>query len=287
MKKMLILLLALLMLWGCGAQHTHTPDSGWDRDALQHWHGCPCGEKIEAANHTMDDDGLCTVCGAMVQFNAEVAEVLNFDEQGYLIRRTQFAPDGQTMDTRLTYTTDENGTYASFVVSTGSFGDGTHRREEQLDCYGNQLTVRSFDAAGAMLWSMEKEYVRGGEDAFRCVKSTGYSGEDGITTITTFDAEDRIESLQRLDRSGNVIENIRYERQFDEDGNLLWMAEFDADRMTRETVFDYWESGGMKIFYVHTGTAYHPDGAKTVTTYNKYEEIVSTITYDSAGNPIS
>ena len=286
MRKMLILILTLL-LWGCGARHSHTPEAAWDRDALQHWHGCSCGEKTDAQNHTMDENGVCTVCGATVQITDDVAQVLDFDGKGNLIRRTQFTADGETMDTRLTYTIDENGTYASAVVSTGSFGDGSHRREEELDCYGNSVAVRSYDADGNLLWMTQMEYVRVGEDAFRCVRSTGYSGEDGTTTITTFDEEDRIASVQQLDRSGNVVENIRYEREFDGEGNLLRMQEFDGDRLTRETVFDYWESGGTKIFYIHTSTVYRPDGTKTVTTYNKYEEIVSTVTYDAEGNPTS
>ena len=290
MKKMMILLLtAVLLLCGCQQTepHTHAPDSFWDRDAQQHWHGCSCGEKIEAAAHTMDEEGLCTVCGCVVGVGEDVVAVINYDEQGNPVRRTLFAATGESLDERYTYTTDENGTYRSGIVATGHHNDGSHRREEDLDCYGNQLAVRSFDEAGNLLWKTEMEYVQSGEGYFRCVKSTGYNAEDGITTVTTFDADDRIDTIQRWDASGNLVENRRYEREFDHEGNMLWMKEYDGDRLTRETVFAYWESGAMKIFHVHTSTAYHADGTKTVTEYNKYEEIVGTTTYDAAGNPIT
>ena len=287
-KTMILLLTAMLLLCGCdkAEPHDHVFSESWDRDARQHWHGCACGEKQDAAAHSMDAEGFCTVCGCMVSISGDVIEVLDFDEQGNLIRNTQFADTGESLDARLTYDTGENGTYLSCIVTTGVHSDGSYRKEEVRDCYGNRTATRSFDEAGNLLWKMDMEYEAQTDGAFRCVKSTGFNAEDGVTTVTTFDAEDRIESIQRLDSDGNVLENRRYEREFDDEGNMLWMKEFDGSRLARETVFSYWESGGMKIFYVHTGTAYHADGTKTVTEYNKYEEVVRVTTYDADGNAV-
>ena len=48
-----------------GAGHTHIASATWSADGTQHWHPCRyCdGEKLAAANHEFDANGVCKVCG--------------------------------------------------------------------------------------------------------------------------------------------------------------------------------------------------------------------------------
>ena len=75
------LILSVCMAFGltaCVEEHTHVPSSTYTMSATQHWKACPCGEKLELANHTFDEGTLvndatndqdgtmkytCTVCG--------------------------------------------------------------------------------------------------------------------------------------------------------------------------------------------------------------------------------
>jgi hypothetical protein len=87
MKKTLALILPLIVLLlctGCVAQifHKHEPSNGQlDRNLTEHWISCTCGEKIDAADHTLDGD-ICTVCNSKIVDDGDSVCVHNYNEFG-------------------------------------------------------------------------------------------------------------------------------------------------------------------------------------------------------------
>lgn len=42
--------------------HAHAFGEGWEKDDVNHWHVCACGEKGDEAAHDWNDQGLCSIC---------------------------------------------------------------------------------------------------------------------------------------------------------------------------------------------------------------------------------
>ena len=92
-KKIWMFMLAcLLLLAGCAEDgtpettemevHTHAPSAEWDRNVEEHWQICECGEKLDAAEHSLEN-GNCTVCGTEIQYDDGLVELFNSDEDGF------------------------------------------------------------------------------------------------------------------------------------------------------------------------------------------------------------
>ncbi len=72
MKKFLTILLSLTLvlsvfaLVGCQPEekeHVHDLETTWSYNATEHWHACAgCDEKVDRAEHTLDENSNCTVC---------------------------------------------------------------------------------------------------------------------------------------------------------------------------------------------------------------------------------
>ena len=90
------------------AVHTHDFGNGWESDESGHWHECSCGEKVDIAAHSYDNDqdAECNVCGYERQITPPVS-------QEYTVT---FDANGGSVSTASTTTTD--GKLASLPTPT-------------------------------------------------------------------------------------------------------------------------------------------------------------------------
>jgi len=191
MKKKLTALictLAALALTGCAPSepaapaHTHAALEGWDRNATEHWHSCECGEKLDAAAHTLDDMNICTVCGSEVlDWGDGTFNVYNYDETGAIIRDSSLSKGGEllmeyvydreydangdlvtekvlvdgVLCTEASYTTDENGTWQTGYIDY--YEDGSKHTAE-YDVNGEITHTQRYNADGVMESDAVYEY---------------------------------------------------------------------------------------------------------------------------------
>ncbi|MBQ0009126.1 MAG: hypothetical protein KBS97_02505 [Firmicutes bacterium] len=85
MKKhlgLLISLLAISLLSGCGAEHQHTFSDAWSHDDYKHWHAATCEHTdlrdSEGEHKDQNKNGLCDVCnaGIVIGWSEEELNVL-------------------------------------------------------------------------------------------------------------------------------------------------------------------------------------------------------------------
>ena len=66
--------------------HTHSFGTGWKSDESSHWHECSCGEKVDIAAHSYDNDqdAECNICGYERQITPPVSQeyTVTFDANG-------------------------------------------------------------------------------------------------------------------------------------------------------------------------------------------------------------
>jgi hypothetical protein len=89
---------------------------------------------------------------------------------------------------------------------------------------------------------------------------------------------------QIWDHGDNVIEYRAWEFLYDQEGYLEWECEYDAQGKVNEVHYARaTDDDGSDWSYVHFYTEYFPDGSKTVTENNEYEEPIQITIYDAAG----
>lgn len=80
----------------CGATRTitHSYKNVWSKGGTQHWHECSvCGAKKDIANHSNNEQGVCSICGYMfVQCDLDGNEDVTDRDAVYLLYYT-FLPD--------------------------------------------------------------------------------------------------------------------------------------------------------------------------------------------------
>ncbi len=77
---------------GGGANHTHSYSQNWQFDSTQHYHGCQCGQRKDAENHTLitvneksatetefgyTGDKVCTVCNNTIEKGKTIGKLVN------------------------------------------------------------------------------------------------------------------------------------------------------------------------------------------------------------------
>ena len=74
--------------------HTHSFGTGWESDESGHWHECSCGEKVDIAAHSYDNDqdAECNICGYERQITPPVSQeyTVTFDANGGSISPDSF-----------------------------------------------------------------------------------------------------------------------------------------------------------------------------------------------------
>ena len=210
-------------------------------------------------------------------------------EQKFLLEE-----DMQTVVKYVTY--NEDGSYA--VTEYDRYGNDT--LEGSYDAAGNAEYERSYeneyDADGNRTLRLtyengrlieEMEFVFGqdedGNSWSQSGKTTTYH-EDGTKTVTDNDLAATWSSEITYDAQGNVVEDIRYEYLYDDNGESVGSKGYrngDLFVEVHNIVNEDGEATGL------LWTDYNEDGSKTVKEYNAEFDLIKETVCDADGNVIS
>lgn len=250
-KKLLsvITCLALCLLTACAPKHTHAPAEGWELNANEHWQVCECGETLNAAAHTLDEDNRCTVCGAGIWDLGDSTEVYVFTDSGDPLRI-------------ITY--DVDGTIISEM-----------RYEYEYDAAGNK--VREMNYMDDVLFG-EWEYGKNSAGDICILKETHYF-EDGSKDTTEYDEAGNVTSSAYYDADGSV--GLAYAYEYSEDASWIGEKEYSGEKLAAERAYMVDEDGMQKLL---TEVLYNEDGSRSATEYDLYDNVIIEISYDKDGN---
>jgi len=204
------------------------------------------------------------------------------DEEGNQIttRYVYYNEDGSSSVTE--YDELGNETLVAYYDADGN-PESEARYENEYDAEGNLILRRTYE--GDRL-TEEMEYLFGSdEDGSWSMsgKTTTYY-EDGSKHVEDSDPEGTWSTETTYDADGNVVEELRYEYEEDENGEFVGSKGYRDGRLFQEVQTIQGADGET------TGTIwidYHEDGGRTVTEYDETFELVKETIYDAAGNVVS
>jgi antitoxin component YwqK of YwqJK toxin-antitoxin module len=210
----------------------------WSIGPEQHWHSCEkCDEQMESAAHSLDDQGLCTVCGAGF-YTAEdgTKEARAYDSQGALILHVKYDADGKIIsDDRYAYEYDQDGT----VLNKKYY---RNRVLAHVDLY-----QPCTDPANGETYLSESIDYYEDVSTIKCI----YSEDGRLLTATTYNANNEVYSVER------------YDYEFDAEGNRTKVTIYVNDELRRvfddvnDITYDYDGNGEIKL---QRSYVYHADG---------------------------
>ena len=301
--QILSCVLAAGLLTACG--HTHSAADGWERNAKEHWQICECGESVNTAAHTLDENNVCTGCGSEIQDFGDFMDVSTYTEQGDPLHMTSYDADGNVLsDMRYEYEYDADGNklshkyYGDGVLMeeaeyeagvptqyTNYYEDGT-KSVSDYDEDGNAVSTAYYDADGKVYSETQSEYAYTADGESYETKNT-MTDMDGAVYISEFNEQGDQIAWICYDPDGNLMTEERYEYEYDDEGNTLAKKIYVSGALSQELLYTTVTDADGWMSYPGTVIDYFDDGSKTVTEYNENDEIISIMTYDAAGNEIA
>lgn len=227
MKKIictLFVLCACLSLTGCA--HEHTAESMWSIGIENHWHACEkCGEQLDAAPHSFDENGACTVCTAAIYDENGTKEAKAYDDHGSLSLHITYDSDGNAQ-------TDERYVYE--YHDDGNVKNQKYYQNRRLVSEATYLHCT--DPENGVLYQAES--IEYGD--FSTVKNE-YGEDQRLLMSTTYDVNGKVFSVER------------YEYEFDDSGNLTRTSLYTDDDLVRVydhvegKLFEYDANGEVKL----------------------------------------
>jgi len=291
-----------------GEAHTHTAGEEWDRDLTTHWNLCACGEVMNTAEHTLEED-VCSVCGSEIwAYDDGSGDIYNYDANGNLLRTTSYNNIGTlTSDFRIVpeYDADgniirdkqyENGillaeseyarssTGESYEAQNISYeADGSHsvsRRNE----FGDTLAYFSYAADGTLLAESSYEYAETEDGIVYQSKCTDIDHESGVTYVSEYNRYNDQTLMEEYDGTGSLVDTTSWERDYDEDGNPLWQKTYQNGRLTFEIPsYLVWTDAYGWSRFPSKEISYYEDGSSLVTTYTERGDVASDVSLLSDG----
>lgn len=167
----------LILMTGCGQEHTHTPAEQWSFDINNHWHSCQCKESLDSEAHTLTDN-TCSVCGSEVLIQEDgTAQLSRYDEYDRCILS-------------VSYTKDEKGNWME-----------GERQEYEVNQNGDILCIRNY-RAGFLYLEIQHQISTDGE--ITSYIETEY-WEDESKVIYEYDANHALIRKTAYDPAGLVI----------------------------------------------------------------------------------
>lgn len=296
--------LAVGLLTACSGGHTHSAEGGWEVNAKDHWQTCECGETLNTAAHTLDDMGMCTVCGAEVWDYTDFVDVYTYSEYGDPMRMISYDADGSvTSDIRYEYEYDADGNklfhqyYAdnvlmeeaeyeagTLVQCTSYYEDGT-KTVSEYDEDGNIVRSVFYDADGSVSSTTESEYAYTADAESYEVKNT-MTDFEGAKYIGEYNEFGDQTAWIVYDADGALLTEERYEYEYDADGDLMVRRNYTDGALTQELYYTIIIEADGWMRYPGTIIDYHADGSRIVTEYNEFDEIISETVYAADGTVI-
>ena len=246
MKKRFVMficaLLILAVLAGCSGggtaepateptqattSHSHIAQEGWEYSGKMHWQLCECGEKLNAADHSLAEDLICTVCGVEVcDYGDGSADVIVHDAYG-------------NMERYLCYDQEDN------LISSDYY-------EREYDGAGNVLLEKNY--SNDQLRDMS-EYVVG-EDGESQIVSYTYYQESGEYSVSQYDEYGDIVHWVQCAPDGTILYEDLYEYAFDDEGNR-YKAKYSETYEDGQSLLAHYNSLGditYRAMYLADGT---------------------------------
>jgi len=315
LAMLVICALVLTALTACGGDsqsqpHTHAATGSWYRNGTEHWQVCECGEELNWEAHQLDEMGNCAVCSSEIwDFGDGSFDVYTHDEHDEWVLYTSYAADGSVLSEQsreLEYDADGNLVHekcyegdrltddnqyvldadGSSVIAKAQFyqEDGSSTINE-YDLYGNITYASSLAADGTVETEHISEYAQKEDGEYYESRLETYDYVNGEKYIVTYDQYESpiIREKYMLD-DGTLIYAERYEREYNDQGQVMWVKEYQDGRLVRE-IPNYVEGGdneGNSWRYPATVIHYHEDGGKQVTEYVDMEPMKETL-YNADG----
>lgn len=296
--------LAAAVLTACSPKHTHAPAEGWELNAKEHWQLCECGEAMNTAAHTLDENSLCSVCGAEIWDFGDSVDVHTYTQYGDPLRSTSYDADGSiTSDLRYEYEYDADGNkllekyYGDGVLMeetvyeagipvqyTAYYEDGT-KTVAEYDENGNIPHSVYYDVDGSVASETWSEFASTADGDSYESKNT-MTDADGIKYIGEYNEQGDMTAWLCYDADGSLMTEERYEFEYDTEGRKQVKRSYVNGTLTEELIYTLVTEEDGWMNYPGTVIAYEADGSKTVTEYNENDEIISKMTYDAAGNAV-
>ncbi|MBO5778407.1 MAG: hypothetical protein J6R82_02450 [Clostridia bacterium] len=219
--------------------HTHTAVEGWLVDRVNHWQLCACGEIIEKAAHTVEDE-VCTGCKAQVTtLNDGTVFVYQFDEHENALLCLTYDSDGKIMCKQIgEFTYHEHGWLLSELYTIYDYdADSTSTTKEDYtyDEKGNRLTEKQYED-GKLTYECEFALDADGEEYTS--KDIWYE-EDGSKVVTEYDEEYNVLSEVWYDANGNRIDySYLFDPEACKDLFGTWSGEIDLSEMIYDQMMD-------------------------------------------------
>ncbi len=176
--------------------------------------------------------------------------------------------------------------YDNPVIEIHSDAEGNveldRRYEHTYDEDGNKLLTKTYDNG---VLTEEVEFLFGSDedgDWSMSGKTTVYH-EDGSKTVKDGDIEATWHTEITYDAEGNVTEELRYEYDYDEDGDSIGSRGYKNGKLFAEMEAIIGEDGETTAILE---TEYNEDGSKTVLEYDTEFNLLSETTYDAEGNVV-
>lgn len=224
-----MILVCLMMVMTSCSSHSHTTADSWEVDGTGHWKICEeCEEKVEAGDHTLNEEEQCTVCGGYIYDFGDSQSVYCYDAYDNLVKMADYDTEGTLIsEITIEYEYDADGNVTrekqyvdgvlsdetEYVVSngesqpvkyTGYYEDGTWFINE-YDSHGNVVVMISYDADGNIEWQSNSEYAENSEGEWYEIKCTEISS-DGTKYVYEYNEDGDLLNTTEYDADGNLVE---------------------------------------------------------------------------------
>jgi len=239
------------------------------------------GNVWDAAEYTYNDAGNWVGVKEYVEgvLAAEREYSIDADGNQQLLKEIIYNEDGSWMGA-------EYDLYENQVIEIHSDADGNveleRRFEHTYDDEGNKTLTKTYDN-GVLVEEMEFWFGSDDEGSWSMSGKTTTYHEDGSKTVADGDMEATWSSETTYDAAGNVVEELRYEYDQDENGEAVGSRGYKNGKLFVETKAITGADGTPGILW----TEYNEDGTKTVTEYNESFDVVKETVYDADGTAIS
>jgi hypothetical protein len=311
MRKRSFVMFLLIALLLCGCATGHDDGIKYDRwNAVEHWRVDENGELAGAEPHRVDENYICSGCGAeVIDWGDGYVDVSSTDQYGNPIKSISYGPDGIFSEYRHEYEYDAQGN----VLRDRGYADGRLEMDDtyvvgengesrlavsiwyeesgeyfttDYDEYGNSVHSVSFDADGQKGWESWTEYTPGGENGFYESKHTE-SYADGTSMSAQYNMYKDVICREYFDAEGNLTDTSSWEYDYDEAGAKLWEKEYSNGKLIYEiTGYAVSVDGDEYVRYPRSTIEYFDDGTRLETFYGPKSELKQINLYDADGGTI-
>jgi len=212
---------------------------------------------VAQREHTADTDGNMFLQRETSYLEDGTSTVMEYDASGNELLQQGYSADGTLeLDVRYEYTYDADGN----MLLKETYENGELRQQMEF--------IHGSDSEGS--WS-------------RSGKTTEYH-EDGTKTVFDSDPDSTWSTEITYDADGTVISELRYEYEYDENGESIGSKGYKNGRLFEQmqAVID---ANGETQAVIYT--EYAEDGSKTVREYDTSFDLVKETVYDAHGNVVS